>query len=244
MACERELVRLAAEEGDRVALEEVFSIYEGLLYKLAHRYQSTLLPLPDAFQVAAVGLMKALRRYDPGRGVPFKSYAYPNIEGELKKFYRDNAEMIRLPRRIWDVRKKVRAAEERFFNQTGMSPKVSQIADILALPEDEILEADAADRFLAPVSIDGPAYSNADFQLKSTVGVRDRHIEGLGDFMALEEAIERLPANMRRVVELRLRNGWTQASVAKDMGISQMQVSRLQKKACDTIREYVLPRAN
>lgn len=243
---EDELIRRAMDDGDQHALECIFRIYEGLLRKLARSYESSLLPAADAYQVAAIGLMKALRRYDRERGTAFKSYAYPNIEGELKKFYRDSAEMIRLPRRVWKLRGRIREVEERCLEEDGIRPTAGQIAEILGVGEDEVLEARGADNYLAPLSIDRPMCrgdSDGSFKLMSLLGSEDSNVEKLEDSIAMEDAMGRLPWSLRRVVELRMKGGQTQAQVARQMNISQMQVSRLQRKACDIMRHYVAPEA-
>lgn len=236
---ERELVMRFKETREERALESLFKMNDGLLRRLAGKYKSSLLPFPDAYQVASVGLLKALRRYDPDRGTSFRTYAYPNIEGELKKYYRDHAEMIRVPRRVWKTRNKIRTAEERTLMSTGERLSMSQIANRTGYGEDEILEANEADNFLAPVSIDRPVYPDGGFRLLSILGTNDPRIDELDDRLALEEAIADLPDNLRRVIELRIQGGRTQVAVARELNISQMQVSRLQRKACGMIREYI-----
>lgn len=238
-SCETDLIRRAVEEDDTVALESFFSLYEGLLCRLAHTYESSLLPFADAYQVAAVGLMKALRGFDPGRGSTFKSYAYPHVKGELMKFYRDNAEMIRLPRRVWKLKNAVRKAQEKSIQETGELPSLPRLAELSGLVEEEIREAGMADDFLAPISIEAPVYSDGDFRLGSILGSVDPHIEEIEDCMMLDDAVERLPEALQRVVELRMNSGKTQVSVAREMNMSQIQVSRLQKRACSMIREYI-----
>ncbi|MBN1290085.1 MAG: sigma-70 family RNA polymerase sigma factor [Actinobacteria bacterium] len=236
--CERKLLKKAIEEEDREAVEGIFSIYGDLLGRLAFKYKSSLLPYTDAYQVAAVGLMKAIRRYDPDRGSAFKFYAYPNIEGELKKFYRDDAEMIRLPRRMWKLKSVIKEAEQSYLSANGTLPTPAHLSEILGIEEKVLLEASCLDNFIAPLSIDKPTCPDCSFQLGSILGRGDPHLDELEDAIMMEQAVEELPESLREVFELRMKTGRTQASVAKHLGISQMQVSRLESRACGLIRDF------
>ncbi|MBN2025706.1 MAG: sigma-70 family RNA polymerase sigma factor, partial [Actinobacteria bacterium] len=154
-----QLVECINGEEDPRCKEILFARYEGMLHGLAYKYQSPLLSHDDAYQVAALGMMKAVRRFDPTRGIPFKSFAFPNVEGELKKYYRDKAEMVRLPRKLQKLKRRVLACEESFIKSTGREPTVSEVSAMLGEDQEDILEAIAAISELSPLSLDGPSSS-------------------------------------------------------------------------------------
>ncbi|MEW6554229.1 MAG: sigma-70 family RNA polymerase sigma factor [Actinomycetota bacterium] len=236
---EEELVARIVEDDDQRAKEELFRAYGGVLGSLAYRYSSPLLPYNDAFQVAALGLLKALQRYDGGKGVAFKSFAFPYIEGELKKFYRDKAEMVRLPRKLQKLKREVVLYEERFLQRTGREPVVSQVASHIGADEEDVIEALSAMHHLAPLSIDWCGKNGGEQPpLADVLGECDASFEELETSLLLGDALGSLPRRLRRIAELRLKEGWTQKMIAEEMGISQMHVSRLQNEAMRKLGEF------
>ena len=235
---EEDLVRRIKEEDDQRAKELLFKSYGNILNSLAYRYMSPMLPYVDAYQVAALGLLKALQRFDPGKQAAFKSFAYPYIEGELKRFYRDQAETIRLPRRLQRLKREVILFEEQYAKSTGCIPKVSHVSEHLGEDEDDVIEALVASRNLGPVSLDwtGPGEEER-HSLAYTLGGVDDSYEEVETMIALSEAINSLPPRLRRIAEMRLRKGWTQKKIADELGISQMHVSRLQNTAMKKLAE-------
>ena len=236
---EEELVSRIKDGGDKRAKEKLFRAYGGILGSLACRYSSPLLPYNDAYQVAAVGLLKALGRYDRGKGIAFKSFAYPYIEGELKKYYRDKAEMVRLPRKLQRLKREVVLCEERFLQGTGREPVVSQVASHLGAEEEDVIEALAAMRHLGPLSLDWCAGSGEEqHALVDTLGDYDASFEEVETGLLLGDALGSLPARLRRIAELRLKKGWTQKMIAEELGLSQIHVSRLQNEAMKKLAEF------
>lgn len=232
------LVASINDRDDTEAKELLFSRYEGLLHGLARKYRSPLLPHNDAFQVAALGLMKAVRRFDPEKGQAFKAFAYPNVEGELKKYYRDKAETVRLPRSLQKLKRRLLLVEESFLKSIGREPTLREVASILGEAEEDVVEALAVVNNLAPLSLEGPlAGRESQDSLGESIGFEDEAFDEVENGILLTEAMKTLPPRLRRIAEMRLINGWTQKKIAQELRISQMHVSRLQRKALQRIGE-------
>ena len=232
------VLRIKEDDNDHQAKELLFKSYGSILNSLAYRYMSPLLPYGDAYQVAALGMLKALRRFDPGKHAAFKSFAYPYIEGELKRFYRDQAEMVRLPRRLQRLKREVILFEEHYTKSTGKEPGVIQVAEHLGEDEEDVIEALTASRYLGPVSLDWACSADEEkHSLAYTLGSVDASFEEVELRIMLSDAINSLPPRLRRIAEMRLRKGWTQKKIADELGISQMHVSRLQNTAMKKLAE-------
>jgi len=235
---EQELVSRIKNSDDWRAKEQIFSMYGGILNSLAYRYRSSLLPHGDAYQVAALGLLKALERFEPRKQIAFKSFAYPCIKGELKKFYRDKAEMIRLPRRLQRLKRDVILFEESYMKSTGSEPKVNQVTGHLGADEEDVVEALTATRHPSPISLDWSHSEHDELpSLADSLGVIDTSFEEVETKIVLSQALRSLPARLRRIAELRLKEGWTQRMIAEELGVSQMHVSRLQNMAMKRLGE-------
>jgi RNA polymerase sigma-B factor len=222
---------------DPEATEKFFARYENLLHRFAHKYNSDRLPYEDAYQLAALGLMKALRRYDPSRGVSFITFAYPTVEGELKKHYRDHLEIIRIPRPLRDLRQRITHEARRLWEEDGREPGIGRLAERLGASEEEIIEALAAQQNTHVFSLDGACVDgNDDTPLSFFIGSQDPAYEEVERNLVVERALRSLPSRHRRIMELRLRNGWTQTKIAHELKISQMHVSRLIREAVNMLQ--------
>jgi RNA polymerase sigma-B factor len=231
-AAEVELLRRIREENDPRAKEAFFARYEDLLHRFAHKYQSDRLPYEDAYQLAALGLMKALGRYDPNRGVSFITFAYPTVEGELKKHYRDHLELIRLPRPLRDLRQHINAESRRMWEEEGREADVKTLSRRLKASEEDILEALAAQQCSSVFSLDSTYGEGSDeAPLSFFIGSVDPAFEEVERDVVLEKALASLPPRHRKVMQLRLKNSWTQTKIARELSISQMHVSRLIREA-------------
>lgn len=231
---EAELLERIRLEDDSRAKEEFLEDYRDLLHRFAHKYHSDRLPYEDAFQLAALGMWKAIQRFDPSRGISFITYAYPTIEGELKKHYRDHMELIRLPRPLRDLRHRMEA-ECRTLEQEGSRPDVPLLAERLGVSEEEVIEVLAADRYGNVYSLDYVCGDEEGDTLGSLVGEYDPAFEEVEREVVLEEGLSRLPHRHRQVLEMRLRGGMTQTRIARVLGISQMHVSRLIREAVEML---------
>jgi RNA polymerase sigma-B factor len=207
---------------------------------LAARYARTQEPFEDLFQVASLGLVKAARRYDPDRGAAFSSYALPTILGELKRHFRDKGRSIHLPRGLQELVMRVQAAEEQLSSRTGRSPTVIEIAEHLQLDTESVLEALEAITARNASSLDAPLEAEPGEEAATQHDMIGREDEGyalVDTSSSLAGAVQRLRKTDREVLELRLNRGMTQSEIAKQIGVSQMQVSRILRRATDQLRE-------
>lgn len=232
---EADLLKRIREDDDPAAKEEFFAKYSDLLHRFAHKYHSEKLPYEDAFQLAALGLWKALHRFDPSRGVSFITFAYPTVEGELKKHYRDHLELVRLPRPLRDLRQRVNA-ESRALEREGKRPDVVTLAERLGVSEEEIVEVLAASHNGSVFSLDYPCGSDDGETLAYFMGQDDPAFEDVERNLVIEKALSSLPPRHRRVIEMRLRKGMTQTHIARELRISQMHVSRLIREAVSMLQ--------
>lgn len=224
-------------DDDAEAKERFFARYQDLLHRFAHKYHSDRLPYEDAFQLAALGLMKALRRFDPARGVSFITFAYPTVEGELKKHYRDHLEIIRVPRPLRDLRQRINAETRRFMDEEGREPDIDKLARRLGVSEEDIIEALAAHRNTCAFSLDSTCGEGQDDSpLSLFVGFCDPAFEEVEKELDIENALATLPPRHRQVMEMRLHKGWTQTRIARELKISQMHVSRIIRESVSMLQ--------
>lgn len=235
---ERELFRRFREEDDLAARDALFFRYENLLAFFAHRYTSNRYPYQEAYQVAAVGLLKAMRRFDPDKGSAFSTFAYPTIDGELKRFYRDHGECIRLPRNVYELRNSLKSLERKHpGRREGM--RASELAQLLECSEEEMVEALAITDGVLTVSLDRSLQPDSDGSsptLGQTLGELSEDLEGMELRVILDEAMIGLSARERYILEQYFFEGWTQSTIARSLGTSQMQVSRLMRGALAKVR--------
>jgi RNA polymerase sigma-B factor len=240
---ERELFRRFSEEEDLDARDELFFRYDNLLAFFAHRYSSNRYPYKEAYQIAAVGLLKAMRRFDPEKGTAFSTFAYPTIDGELKRFYRDHAENIRLPRHVYELKNSLKSLE-RDDPGRGERMRVGELAGLLECTEKEMVEALAVTDGVLTISLDRGLLPEADGS-SPTLGQRlGEECEDLADMelrVILEGAMTGLTARERFILERHFFEGRTQTMIAGNLGVSQMQVSRIMRRALDKIKDNLGP---
>jgi len=207
----------------------------GLARALAARYAGRGLATDDLSQVAYVGLVKAVRRYDPTRGRPFAAFAVPTIRGEIRRHFRDAGWMVRPPRRLQELSARIRAAEEELVQTLHRSPTPREIARSLDVELDEVIEALSTDGCFTPSSLDAPGPSQSG-RVADQRGEIDLDLERVENRIALSAALQELPERDRRVVELRFVSGLTQQEIGERIGVSQMHVSRLLKQILEKLR--------
>ena len=210
-----------------------------LARSLASRYAGRGLALDDLRQVAYLGLVKAVRGYDPERGGEFLSYAVPTIRGELRRHFRDAGWMVRPPRRLQELQARVWAAEVALTQKLNRSPTASEIADALDVELDEVLESLATDGCFAPSSLDAPQSQEDSGSLGERIGGPDIEYERTDARLMITDAVRRLPPRDRRIIELRFYRGWTQQQIGDDVGVSQMQVSRVLARIYSQLRAVI-----
>jgi RNA polymerase sigma-B factor len=212
--------------------------YLPLARSLARRYERRGESLDDLVQVASLGLLKAIDRFDPERGFSFSSYAVPTMLGELRRYFRDTGWALHLPRDMQERVLKVNAAVERLSGELGRSPSPQQVADELDLPVEEVLEAVAANAAYDTASLDTPLRSGDGSRqtIAESFGEQDERFELIEDCASIGPALKTLPERERLILQLRFMEDLTQSEIAQRIGVSQMHVSRLIRQGLERIR--------
>jgi len=236
---ERTLFRRLRAHADASAREELVERFLPLARQLARRYQRGTEPLEDLVQVASIGLVKAIDRFDPARGTAFSSYAVPTIMGELKRYFRDSGWAVHVPRGMQERVMQVNAAVARLSRDLGRSPSAQEVAASLDAAPEEVLEAMEAAMAYDAVSLEGARGPDSDEgdSYAETIGEEDAGYELVEYGAALAPELEALPARDRRVLYLRFVEDLTQSEIAERIGVSQMHVSRLIRRAIGRLRE-------
>jgi RNA polymerase sigma-B factor len=204
---------------------------------IAVRYRSRGEPLEDLVQAAHLGLVKAVNGFDPERGPDFLAYAVPTISGEVKRYFRDHAWDIRPPRRIQELRSQVERASSELTQFLGRSPRLSEIAAHLGVDEDDVVECVASADLYHVHSLDAPVGGTDEVNVGDTLGDLDPLLAQVDEVLSVRPLLERLSPRDRRILALRYFGGWTQQQIADDVGVTQMQVSRLITKALQRLRD-------
>jgi RNA polymerase sigma-B factor len=230
---ERQLLVRYHAEGDLAAREELCERFLPLARDLALRYTYTDEPLEDLVQVASLGLIKAIDRFEPGRGTKFTSYAAPTILGELKRHFRDKGWALHVPRDLQERALAVSRERETLSKRLGRSPTVKEIADGLGCSSEQVLEAAEAAGSYEAASLDAPASREDDESgpLVDLIGGEDSALSLVGSREAMAETWEELPEIERDVLSLRFLEDLTQREIGERVGYSQMHVSRLLRRA-------------
>jgi RNA polymerase sigma-B factor len=239
-----ELTRRWRDDGDRRARDELAELFLPLARRLAKRYSNPYEPLEDLVQVASLGLLGAIDRFDPSRGIEFRSFAIPTILGELKRHFRNTGWTAHVPRGAQDLALRVDRAARELTDQTGRAPTPEEISAFLELDLGDVLVGiDAATAHFS-LSLDAPA-SGPDAPEPQLLGDQLGRTEGGFDLidtkLSLAVEISHLPHRERTALRLRLQHDLKQSEIARRMGCSQMQVSRLLRQAAARVRELTDP---
>ena len=230
-----------AGRGDEAARDALIERFLPLARTLAARYARKSEPMDDLVQVACVGLVKAVDRFDPDRGLAFSTYAVPTILGELKRHFRDATWAVHVPRSLYERAMTVERAERELANRLGRHPSVAEIADEIHMELEDVLDALEASRAYDALTLDAPTTSE-DGQAESlvaTLGSADDRLERVDDLASVAAAMPELTERQRRVLALRFGEDMTQSQIAEEIGVSQMQVSRILRRALGELREQV-----
>ncbi len=203
---------------------------------LAARYNGRGEPADDLLQTATVGLIKAIDRFDPERGVEFSGFAIPTILGEVKRHFRDRTWSVRVPRRTQEMRMAITDANNTLMHTLGRSPTVADVATHLGVTEEEVLEGLEGSRAYAATSLSTPVSADQSMELGDTLGEEDHEYEMTELRMVLGAALTTLEDRDRRILSMRFYGNLTQSDIAARMGISQMHVSRLIARALGKLR--------
>ncbi len=221
-------------------LEAVIELHVDLAHAEAARYRARGIALDDLRQVAALALTKAARGYDVTTGHDFLSYAVPTIRGELRKHFRDHGWMIRPPRRIQELQGRINAAESELSNRLGRSPQPAEIAAHLEVPLESVIEALASDGCFVPASLDHPVGDDgAGTTLGELLPQDDAATRASEARLVLRPVLRRLCQRDRQILTMRFYEGLTQREIAEQIGVTQMQVSRLLTRILGQLRSGV-----
>lgn len=238
----RELFRLYKEKGDEEARDQLIVSHLNLVRFLASKFKNRGEPLDDLVQVGTIGLIKAIDRFDPERGLEFTTYATPTILGEIKRHFRDKGWSVRVPRRLQELSAKVNQATDELTKELQRSPSTEEVAAKLGVSVDEVLEAMESSSAYTSVPLEGGG-SDED----ETPAVIDHYasvdedLTSADDRMVIEDTIRDFSPREQEVIRMRFNDGLTQIEIAKRLGISQVQVSRLLRRTLKKLQEKVDP---
>jgi RNA polymerase sigma-B factor len=225
------------EDPSRAAMRDrAIEAWLPLARHLAHRYSGRGEPTDDLIQTATVGLIKAVDKFDPHRGVDFAGYAIPTIIGEIKRHFRDRTWSVRVPRRLQELRLAITEANSTLTHTLGRSPTITDIATHLTLTEEDILEGLEGARAYNTTSLSTPISTDGTTELGDTLGTEDHEYELAETRVALGPALATLDDREQKILTLRFYGNLTQSQIADHIGISQMHVSRLLTKALTKLR--------
>ena len=226
---DRLLVRYVCTRDERTR-ETLVAEFLPLAHKLARRYQRSSEPAEDLTQVASLALLKAIERFDPGRGASFVSFAIPTILGELRRYFRDSTWALHVPRRAQERIQAVEACRERLTSSERRSPTVQRIAEELELSEEEVIDTLLAKRAYEAESLDAPRPGGDDESVAEAieaVGAEDPGFDHVEQRTSVAPALEELTDHERKLLKLRFIDEMSQTQIGAALGVSQMQVSRL-----------------
>jgi RNA polymerase sigma-B factor len=232
----RRKFREYAETKDPELREELVTAHIGLAEYLARRFTNRGEPLDDLVQVASLGLLKAVDRFDPERGLEFSTYATPTIVGELKRHFRDKGWAVRVPRRVQELHLRLATVVSTLSQELGRSPTIGEIAHAASVSEEDVLEAIEAGHAYRFTSLDAPSGADEEGTLASQLGGDDQALVDSEHRVALSPLIARFPPRERTILHLRFFEGLTQSEIASRLGISQMHVSRLLARSLAQLR--------
>src|SRR4051794_23319022 len=235
------LLRRYHEQGDLQAREQLIEQYMSLVRSLARRYSYRGEQLDDLVQIGAIGLIKAIDRFDMTRGVELTTYATPNIIGEIKRHFRDRGWAVRVPRGLQELNVQLSKLIEQLTTQLGRSPTIPELAKEAGVEEELVLEAIESGRAYSSLSLSqGSGQEDGeDLDPLETLGEIEHQYEVSENRAVLAPGFKVLDERERRILHLRFFEGLTQSQIAQQVGISQMHVSRLIRRALEKIREEI-----
>jgi RNA polymerase sigma-B factor len=237
LAHDLRLLKAYHERGDMRARDELCARFMPLARQLARRYQRGNEPLEDLVQVASLGLIKAIDRYDTDRGTAFSSYAVPTILGELKRYFRDVGWAVHVPRGMQERIMMVNQAMDRMSRDLGRSPTPAEIGNDVDLPLELVLEALEAAVAYEATSLDAPRAGDPEGEsYAESMGEEDESYEQIEYLQSIAPTMRALPERDRLVLKLRFEDDLTQSEIADQIGVSQMHVSRLIRRALTRLR--------
>jgi RNA polymerase sigma-B factor len=234
------LLRKYHEEGDLHAREKLIEQYMSLVRSLARRYSYRGEQLEDLVQIGAIGLIKAIDRFDVERGVELTTYATPNIIGEIKRHFRDKGWSVRVPRGLQELNVQLSRLVESQTVELGRSPTIPELAKAAGVEEEAVLEALESGRAYSSLSLStGGGDGDDDLDPMESIGTEEHQFEVSEDRAVLAPGFRVLDERERKILQLRFFDGLTQSQIAQQVGISQMHVSRLIRRSLEKIRDEI-----
>jgi len=233
--------RYAASRDPRIRAQLV-AAHQNLVRYLASKFVNRGEPLEDLIQVGTIGLINAIDRFDLSRAIKFSTYATPTIVGEIRRYFRDKAWSLKVPRRLQELNLAAAKTQQNLSAKLGRSPTVKEVADKIGASEEETLEAMELGNAYNTLSLDSQLTSDSDsaaMTLGEFIGAEDPSIQNMQNFGDLNQAIERLDPRERMIIIYRFFQEMSQADVAQQLNISQMHVSRLQNQALKQLKRTI-----
>ena len=224
------------EHGDTDARDRLVENLMPLVRSLAARYAGRGEQLEDLVQVGAIGLIKAIDRFDTDRGVELTTYAVPTIVGEIRRHFRDKAWAVHVPRRLKELNVRLSRLLDGLTTDLGRSPTIAELALAAGVEEEDVIDAMESSQAYTARPLSTPVDGEGDGDLLDTLGTDERGYEDVEDGSLVQAGLSALDERERRIVELRFFDGLTQSQIAAEIGISQMHVSRLLRRALETMR--------
>ena len=232
------------ETHDSEVRDQLIVSHLNLVRFLASKFKNRGEPLDDLIQVGTIGLIKAIDRFDPSRGLEFTTYATPTIMGEIKRHFRDKGWSVRVPRRLQELSAKVNQVTDELTTELQRSPSIEEIAKKLGVSVDEVLEAMESSGAYSSVPLEGGGSSVDGDETPSIIDqyiTEDEALAGSDDRIVLEDAIADFSPREQEIIRMRFVEGLTQVEIAEKLGISQVQVSRLLRRTLKRIQEKIDP---
>lgn len=233
------LFREYRKTGDKSIRNELVENYYYIAEILAKKFSGRGVEYDDLLQVASEALISGVEKFDPDNGAQFTTYVTPTITGSIKNYFRDFSRSVRLPRRIYSLSVKIKQQTASYFQKNGVKPTVKQLSEMLSVPEEDVLEAM---EFRAPVSLDAPVKCDdgEGSMLYDVIPDLSDSFEGFEIGEALKTEINKLDPTEKKVVTMRFVQGYSQSEVGKILGVSQMFVSRAERKIVGKLRENLI----
>lgn len=218
---------------------EIVKKYLYLAEIIAKKFVNRGIDYEDLYQVASIALIKAVERFDPDKGVKFTSFATPTLIGEIKRYFRDKASVIRIPRRIYEVYQKVGHAREALTQELSRPPRIQEIAKYLGISEEMVMEIIESNNAYNMQSFDQNVYADDDLELHETIGDEDTTFEKIENRDFLNKSLDKFNEAEKAFIQMRYFSNNTQKEIAERLGVSQMYVSRLEKKVLERFRRLL-----
>ena len=234
----RELFRRYKEEGDEEAREQLIESHLNLVRFLASKFKNRGEPLEDLVQVGSLGLIKAIDRFDPDRGLEFTTFATPTIMGEIKRHFRDKGWSVRVPRRLQELSARVNQVTDDLTSELNRTPTVEEVAERLDTSVDEVLEAMESSSAYSSVPLEGGTTEDEDAPgIIDRFATEDADLISSDDRIVIEETLASFSPREQDAIRMRFVEGLTQVEIAEKLGISQVQASRLLRRALKRVQE-------